>query len=189
MTGWQKTTPRPHSRRCRALHGRRCAGRRATPAGESRVQSRRAADPFRQLLLLPRPGRQKPQGGLASRSARRGDHAARRSCPSKPQESELVKRILTDDPDELMPPPDSHKKLTARQKEILERWIAQGAAVSAALGLRAAGQGGDSCRTKRRRCAGRKAACRDRYEAGARSRPPHVDSPVVFGLARSAADA
>ena len=47
--------------------------------------------------------------------------------PEQPQQSELVKRILTDDPDELMPPPDSHKKLTALQKEILQRWVAQGA--------------------------------------------------------------
>ncbi|MFN9973496.1 MAG: DUF1549 domain-containing protein, partial [Phycisphaerae bacterium] len=31
------------------------------------------------------------------------------------------------DEDELMPPPDSHKTLTARDKEILKRWIAQGA--------------------------------------------------------------
>ncbi|HEY1599441.1 MAG TPA: DUF1549 and DUF1553 domain-containing protein, partial [Pirellulales bacterium] len=30
-------------------------------------------------------------------------------------------------PDDLMPPADSNKKLTARQKEILQRWIAQGA--------------------------------------------------------------
>ncbi|HTU24883.1 MAG TPA: PSD1 and planctomycete cytochrome C domain-containing protein [Pirellulales bacterium] len=45
----------------------------------------------------------------------------------KPGESELVKRILSSDPDEMMPPPDSHKKLSERQKEILERWVAQGA--------------------------------------------------------------
>jgi len=48
--------------------------------------------------------------------------------PGKPDESELIARILTTDEDELMPPPDSHKKLTARDKEILKRWIAQGAA-------------------------------------------------------------
>ncbi len=47
--------------------------------------------------------------------------------PGKPAESELVKRILTSDPDDLMPPEDSHKKLTKRQKDILQQWIAQGA--------------------------------------------------------------
>jgi hypothetical protein len=47
--------------------------------------------------------------------------------PGKPEESALIERILTADADELMPPPDSHKQLNARQKEILRRWIAEGA--------------------------------------------------------------
>lgn len=48
--------------------------------------------------------------------------------PGKAAKSELVSRILTTDEDDLMPPPDSHKKLTQRQKEILKKWIDQGAA-------------------------------------------------------------
>ena len=48
--------------------------------------------------------------------------------PGKTDESELVKRINSTDPEELMPPPDSHKQLTAEQKELLKRWIAEGAA-------------------------------------------------------------
>ena len=47
--------------------------------------------------------------------------------PGKPDESELVARLFTDEEDDLMPPPDSHKKLTDTQKEILKRWVAQGA--------------------------------------------------------------
>jgi hypothetical protein len=47
--------------------------------------------------------------------------------PGKPDESELVARIFSTDPDELMPPPQSKKKLDARQKEILRRWVEQGA--------------------------------------------------------------
>jgi hypothetical protein len=47
--------------------------------------------------------------------------------PGKPEESLLVERILTDDEDDLMPPPDSHKKLTQRQKDLLAKWIEQGA--------------------------------------------------------------
>src|SRR6187549_1236855 len=35
--------------------------------------------------------------------------------PGKPDESELVKRVFTTNEDDLMPPPDSHKKLTAAQ--------------------------------------------------------------------------
>ena len=44
----------------------------------------------------------------------------------EPTKSELMTRILTNDPDDIMPPPDSHKKLTAKQKKILQAWIAQG---------------------------------------------------------------
>lgn len=47
--------------------------------------------------------------------------------PKEPSESELVERIESSDPKKLMPPADSHKQLTARQKEILRRWIEQGA--------------------------------------------------------------
>ena len=47
--------------------------------------------------------------------------------PGKPDESELVRRIFTTDTDDLMPPPKSHKKLTAKQKETLKQWIAAGA--------------------------------------------------------------
>ena len=47
--------------------------------------------------------------------------------PGDPKKSTLVERILADDPRELMPPPKSHKKLTAAQKDILQKWIAAGA--------------------------------------------------------------
>ena len=47
--------------------------------------------------------------------------------PGKPEASELVKRLFLTDPDEVMPPPDSHKTLSAEQKELLRRWVAEGA--------------------------------------------------------------
>ena len=47
--------------------------------------------------------------------------------PGKPDESDLIERIFSDDPDQVMPPPDTKKKLTAEQKEKLKRWIASGA--------------------------------------------------------------
>ncbi len=47
--------------------------------------------------------------------------------PKAPEESELIARIATDNPKELMPPPKSGKTLTAEQKEILRKWIDQGA--------------------------------------------------------------
>ncbi|MEX0718217.1 MAG: PSD1 and planctomycete cytochrome C domain-containing protein [Planctomycetaceae bacterium] len=47
--------------------------------------------------------------------------------PGKPDESELLRRVLSDDEFTVMPPADSGKSLTAAQKETLRRWIAAGA--------------------------------------------------------------
>ncbi|AMV38059.1 DUF1553 domain-containing protein [Planctomyces sp. SH-PL62] len=47
--------------------------------------------------------------------------------PGDLEASSLVARIETDDKHEVMPPPGSHKTLTAEQKDVLKRWIAQGA--------------------------------------------------------------
>ncbi|MGC1276195.1 MAG: DUF1553 domain-containing protein [Planctomycetaceae bacterium] len=47
--------------------------------------------------------------------------------PGKPAESEIVVRITSDDEFVKMPPPDSHKKLTPREIELLTRWVEQGA--------------------------------------------------------------
>jgi len=44
-----------------------------------------------------------------------------------PAKSLLMKRIHTKDPDEVMPPPESHKELTPTETALLERWIEQGA--------------------------------------------------------------
>lgn len=41
--------------------------------------------------------------------------------------SEAVVRILSNDEDEVMPPPKEGEPLTAREKDLLKRWIAQGA--------------------------------------------------------------
>ena len=57
------------------------------------------------------------------------ESAVRKSAivPGKPDESEAITRIFSKDPDEQMPPPASHKKLTDVQKETLKRWITEGA--------------------------------------------------------------
>ena len=47
--------------------------------------------------------------------------------PGQPDQSGLVERIASDDPDFQMPPPDSQKKLTDHEKDLLRQWIAQGA--------------------------------------------------------------
>ena len=43
-----------------------------------------------------------------------------------PESSELIRRVLSSDPDEQMPPPDSLKQITPEQKSILKRWIQSG---------------------------------------------------------------
>ena len=45
----------------------------------------------------------------------------------KPGESELIRRINSEDADEVMPPPSTRKTLTNQQKDLLKRWVAQGA--------------------------------------------------------------
>lgn len=47
--------------------------------------------------------------------------------PGKPKESKLIEHIFSNDSEEIMPPPKSHKILSDSQKELLRRWIADGA--------------------------------------------------------------
>ncbi len=47
--------------------------------------------------------------------------------PGNPDASELMHRILSADPEQVMPPPMTKKQLTAEQKELLRRWLAEGA--------------------------------------------------------------
>ena len=69
-------------------------------------------------------------------AARKGDYRLDRRddaigkkviVPGKPDESEMLRRILSGDPDEVMPPPSIKKTLTAKQKDLLRKWIAGGA--------------------------------------------------------------
>ena len=47
--------------------------------------------------------------------------------PNNPEESELYHRIISDDPEEIMPPPEAKIKLTEDQKKLLTEWIKSGA--------------------------------------------------------------
>jgi len=69
-------------------------------------------------------------------AARKGDYRLDRRedaigkkviVPGKPDESEMIRRILSADAEEIMPPPAIKKTLTAKQKELLRKWIASGA--------------------------------------------------------------
>ncbi|MCX6955291.1 MAG: DUF1553 domain-containing protein [Verrucomicrobia bacterium] len=53
------------------------------------------------------------------------DYAA--VVPGRPEKSELYLRIVTNDENDVMPPADSGKTLTAREKALLKAWIEQGA--------------------------------------------------------------
>jgi hypothetical protein len=49
-------------------------------------------------------------------------------APGKPAASLIYRRMIAEDEDELMPPPWSHKVLSAEQKDLVKRWIEEGAA-------------------------------------------------------------
>src|SRR5204862_3703177 len=72
----------------------------------------------------PDKGRRKAKLRLDDREIALGKKAI---VAGKPDESELVRRIFAADADERMPPADTHKSLTAAQKETLKRWVAEGA--------------------------------------------------------------
>jgi hypothetical protein len=47
--------------------------------------------------------------------------------PGDPDASEMIRRILSEDEADQMPPPESKKSLTPAQKELLVRWVREGA--------------------------------------------------------------
>ena len=47
--------------------------------------------------------------------------------PGDLEASELIRRISSEDPDEVMPPSDHRKSLTKQEKRILADWVKQGA--------------------------------------------------------------
>lgn len=47
--------------------------------------------------------------------------------PGKPDESEAIKRLITTDEDEVMPPPKEHRKISDTDRALLTRWINEGA--------------------------------------------------------------
>jgi hypothetical protein len=55
---------------------------------------------------------------------RKGDFVI---LPGKPEQSELIKRIESTDPDDVMPPPKQHKTIAPAQLALLKEWIKQGA--------------------------------------------------------------
>ncbi|MCO6455513.1 MAG: DUF1553 domain-containing protein, partial [Pirellulaceae bacterium] len=60
----------------------------------------------------------------ATRAADSGEAAI---VPRRPDTSELIRRVTSDDPDQRMPPPDEGSPLAPAEVETLRRWIAAGA--------------------------------------------------------------
>ncbi len=52
---------------------------------------------------------------------------AKAFVPGKPDQSEMIQRVFSDDKDEMMPPPSAHMELKPAQKELLKQWVAAGA--------------------------------------------------------------
>ncbi len=58
--------------------------------------------------------------------ADRGGYAA--IVPAKPDDSEILRRVRSEDPDEVMPPPGSNKHaLSSEQQDLIRQWISDGA--------------------------------------------------------------
>jgi hypothetical protein len=55
------------------------------------------------------------------------DSGMRAVVAGKPDESELLARMISTDPSEQMPPPETGKSLSAEQIDLLRRWINEGA--------------------------------------------------------------
>lgn len=56
-----------------------------------------------------------------------GKSGERAIVPGKPMESELMRRVLSRDPEDMMPKPKHGPPLSASETEIMRRWIEQGA--------------------------------------------------------------
>lgn len=72
----------------------------------------------------PDPGNRKAELRLDTRDAA----LVSAIVPGQPAESELLRRVRSTNPEDVMPPPDSHSNpLTPEQSSMLERWITAGA--------------------------------------------------------------
>ncbi len=47
--------------------------------------------------------------------------------PGHPETSEIIRRLRSQDPDDMMPPPELKKSLSPAQRDLFEQWIARGA--------------------------------------------------------------
>ncbi len=71
------------------------------------------------------------QGGLRldirAGAVAAGDSGELAVVPNQPEQSELIRRITTEDVDQRMPPADSGRKLSPAEVKVLSRWVSEGA--------------------------------------------------------------
>lgn len=99
-----------------------------TGIAEDRVQFNRDIRPILSDNCFACHGPDKSNRKAELRLDLREEAVARKAIVAgQPAQSGLIERIVSDDAEERMPPPASRKTLTARQQELLKRWIAEGA--------------------------------------------------------------
>ncbi|MDX2030460.1 MAG: PSD1 and planctomycete cytochrome C domain-containing protein [Blastocatellia bacterium] len=64
---------------------------------------------------------------LREEATKRARSGAIPIVPGRPEESEIVRRIFSTEKGVVMPPEEAHKILTAEQKALVRRWVAEGA--------------------------------------------------------------
>ena len=104
---WSADTPVDFNREVRPILSDRCYGCHGPDADKGRKAGLRL-DEF----------------AGATKKLKSGDVAI---VPGDLAKSAMFHRIGSDDPDEIMPPPELHRPLSATEKDILTRWIKQGA--------------------------------------------------------------
>jgi hypothetical protein len=105
-----------------------CAGSRCATAADAGIQYNRDVRPilFDNCFACHGPDSAARQADL--RLDKRETAIDKKAIvPGRPDESEMIRRILSDNADEQMPPPVTKKKLTAEQKKLLTEWIKGGA--------------------------------------------------------------
>lgn len=99
--------------------------------GEERVIFNRDIRPILTKHCTGCHGGVKEAGGVSfiyrDKAMAEGESGERPIVPGKPAESEMLRRIRSRDPDEVMPKPKHGPPLPASEIALIERWIAQGA--------------------------------------------------------------
>jgi hypothetical protein len=76
------------------------------------------------------PDEKKREAGLRlddETSSKKNNDGVIAVVPGNPEKSALIERVLSKDPDEVMPPPKQHKTISPAQVALLKEWIKQGA--------------------------------------------------------------